>query len=1043
MSGSLLRGNGLFCERTNPHRSLLLLRTLRPQQALCTSSFPWGGASPKLAPSSAMPAALLRPNALHEESEHEGGNENAFFSDGHAYLRQNGNNGQHHHQNGHMPHLNGRNGVTNDWSFNKILNHEAKITQLKEDLLRVKEADLPYKSFPSTAEASRTSAEMEEIKLWPTVSFSGVVGADPEAERELHEAIQQGKTFYDLSPMWKERLYHIQKETELHNVDREIRRFSKFLSLDKPLHLGGDVQGGKLMRHWFTPLRNAIAEEQDKLRNGTSKAKGRLVFGPFLLLLPPEHLALLTVNSVLSAMLANADNPEKINVPVTGLCTNLGTTIQLEVARMRLTQETDWKPPKQLQGSKAMSNIHRHAKSSLEDTEWEPSIRTQIGAFLLQCLLETATIPAAKPPSETDPKSWRASLFSVYKQFEGMRSWPVDGQDAPMEKAFGYKLARRGVQNVGVLEPNPGIWDILETSDLARALYEYRNLPMLVPPRDWRQPGGGAYLSNPAQVFIMRTKGSKQQSRVLFNASLDSVYQGLNALGSTPWCINQSVFEVIDEAWRKGGDVADIPSRHNEILPPPPDDWETNKDSMDSYAKLRRRILRDNANLHSLRCDTTLKLQVARDFLDKVFYFPHNLDFRGRTYPIPPHLNHVGQDLCRGLLTFAQKKPLGNDGLKWLKIHISNVYGNDKVPFHAREAFTEEHIQDIIDSAENPLGGKRWWVAADKPWQCLAACIEFTNAMRYPEGATAYPCSLPIHQDGSCNGLQHYAALGGDELGAKQVNLSPSDGPQDVYSGVLELVKQRIEADVAKGDNEIAKRLHGMVDRKVIKQTVMTSVYGVTQIGARQQIENALKDKKFLSDDELFACSRYLTVLTFASLKEMFSNAKSIMTWLGDCARTVAREGDPVRWTTPLGLPVVQPYRKISAKKRVYTVLQVMMLTDDLESLPVSVQKQRTAFPPNYVHSLDSTHMIMTALACNKAGLTFASVHDSFWTHPCTVDEMSLLLREKFVELHSQPLLENLLDELKRNHPKASFPPLPSRGAFDLHKVLESKYFFQ
>lgn len=31
--------------------------------------------------------------------------------------------------------------------------------------------------------------------------------------------------------------------------------------------------------------------------------------------------------------------------------------------------------------------------------------------------------------------------------------------------------------------------------------------------------------------------------------------------------------------------------------------------------------------------------------------------------------------------------------------------------------------------------------------------------------------------------------------------------------------------------------------RKVVKQTVMTSVYGVTFIGARQQIENRLKEK--------------------------------------------------------------------------------------------------------------------------------------------------------------------------------------------------------
>lgn len=46
---------------------------------------------------------------------------------------------------------------------------------------------------------------------------------------------------------------------------------------------------------------------------------------------------------------------------------------------------------------------------------------------------------------------------------------------------------------------------------------------------------------------------------------------------------------------------------------------------------------------------------------------------------------------------------------------------------------------------------------------------------------STYMSHLPVHMDGSCNGLQHYAALGRDEAGGKAVNLLPSDKPQDVY----------------------------------------------------------------------------------------------------------------------------------------------------------------------------------------------------------------------------------------------------------------------
>jgi len=51
-----------------------------------------------------------------------------------------------------------------------------------------------------------------------------------------------------------------------------------------------------------------------------------------------------------------------------------------------------------------------------------------------------------------------------------------------------------------------------------------------------------------------------------------------------------------------------------------------------------------------------------------------------------------------------------------------------------------------------------------------------------------------------------------------------------VYSGVVALVNKRIEKDAEAGD-PVAQILLGKVDRKVIKQTVMTSVYGVTFIG--------------------------------------------------------------------------------------------------------------------------------------------------------------------------------------------------------------------
>jgi DNA-directed RNA polymerase len=191
----------------------------------------------------------------------------------------------------------------------------------------------------------------------------------------------------------------------------------------------------------------------------------------------------------------------------------------------------------------------------------------------------------------------------------------------------------------------------------------------------------------------------------------------------------------------------------------------------------------------------------------------------------------------------------------------------------------------------------------------------------------------------------------------------------------------------------------------------------------------------------MYRVSVYSARAALECLHAMFHSAKHIMAWLSEAARLVADADRSMAWTTPLGLPVVQPYRK-RTRHSVRTVLQRLVLEATHEASPVLAGRQRTAFPPNFIHSVDSTHMMLTALRCREAGLAFAGVHDSFWTHAGSVGEMSATLRDAFVELHGAPLLERLRDELAAEHPDIEFPPLPPRGELDLEEVRAATYFF-
>jgi DNA-directed RNA polymerase len=106
------------------------------------------------------------------------------------------------------------------------------------------------------------------------------------------------------------------------------------------------------------------------------------------------------------------------------------------------------------------------------------------------------------------------------------------------------------------------------------------------------------------------------------------------------------------------------------------------------------------------------------------------------------------------------------------------------------------HKNVVFKTVSYTPQGNGWWKTSDEPWQTLAACKEVVAALRCEDGPENHVSHFPVHQDGSCNGLQHYAALGRDPQGAYSVNLAPADEPQDVYSDVAALVSMDFSGDV-------------------------------------------------------------------------------------------------------------------------------------------------------------------------------------------------------------------------------------------------------
>nr|KAF6481573.1 RNA polymerase mitochondrial [Molossus molossus] len=583
--------------------------------------------------------------------------------------------------------------------------------------------------------------------------------------------------------------------------------------------------------------------------------------------------------------------------------------------------------------------------------------------------------------------------------------------------------------------------------------------PLLCPPLPWTSPHSGAFLLSPTKL-MRSVEGTTQHQRLLESCPPTELHGALDALtqlGNCAWRVNGRVLDLVLTLFNaKGCPQLGVPAPASEAPRPPQCRLPTSA-SPERKAELRRelaRCLKVAREMHSLRTDALYRLSLAQHLRHRIFWLPHNMDFRGRTYPCPPHFNHLGSDLARALLEFAQGRPLGPHGLDWLKIHLVNLTGLKKrESLQARLAFADEVMKDILDSADQPMMGRKWWMEADEPWQALACCMEIAQAVRAPNPA-AYVSHFPVHQDGSCNGLQHYAALGRDSVGAASVNLVPSDVPQDVYSSVAAQVEVFRKQDAERGV-QVAQVLEGFISRKVVKQTVMTVVYGVTRYGGRLQIEKRLRELSSFPQEFVWQASHYLVRQVFNSLQEMFSGTRAIQRWLAESARLIARTGLAVEWVTPLGIPIIQPYHHDS-KVSINGGIQSLTFSNNGDtSQKPNTLKQKNGFPPNFIHSLDSSHMMLTALHCYRKGLTFVSVHDCFWTHAADVPIMNQVCREQFIRLHSQPILHDLsrfLVERFCSGPKSTnvrvtrlldmLLSVPKTGTFNLEQVKHSTYFF-
>lgn len=599
------------------------------------------------------------------------------------------------------------------------------------------------------------------------------------------------------------------------------------------------------------------------------------------------------------------------------------------------------------------------------------------------------------------------------------------------------------------LRPTQEILDWLEAAHEKSELMSPFYMPMKEKPNDWHGLYGGGYRTSEIRKKPLVKLDARSDYARLAKADLSRVYEAVNVLQGTRWRVNAPVLAVVRHFWDQGIAVGDMVSREDLPIPPRPPDYKTNRDAQFAWRRRAAMTHQRNNQFRSHRLQVARMLFMAEELGDSTFYYPYQLDFRGRFYCVPYFLQPQGMGLARGLLEFAEGKPIipGSAGEMWFKIHGANSFGVDKVSFTDRLAWVEENRKEILACAKDPLTNTMW-SGADKPWEFLAWCLEYDSYLKSP---TSFVSRIPVQVDGSNNGLQIYAMLLRDKSTAVATNViggTTSLKPRDIYQDVADDLTGTLSESDHPSAAKWLKITGGKIPRTACKRAVMTLPYGATRFACRRYVHEWWDEQvkggkmKYGAIDPWFDTS-FLATALWDSIERIVIAPRRAMTWL---RKVAALMGDnPLVWTAPNGFVVSQAYARTQASDlTIYTSGKKMRLQIQVPTDELSPRSQANGFAPNFVHSLDAAILSEVVLRGAEAGIEdWFAVHDAFGTHAANVEKMHEIIRRVYSDIFSIDLLMKLRDELQRRAPEGvTLPDPPSTGDFGPEEVLDAPYIF-
>jgi DNA-directed RNA polymerase len=596
--------------------------------------------------------------------------------------------------------------------------------------------------------------------------------------------------------------------------------------------------------------------------------------------------------------------------------------------------------------------------------------------------------------------------------------------DNPQDLPFFVSPERVGDETYVYLIPVQSLQDKVHQDYEEITRYLIQKEPMTVKPFPWSKGIHGGYLTN----MMIKRENIVKGHQLEKSEPSQLVYDFINNLQGVGYKVNPFTLEVMNTLEGMGVEIGKFI----------PESALLKREIKDKETGEVIRTWKKSFLTGQLSYRTTQVILTANKWSDSPeFYIPWSFDFRGRVYPSVSYLNPQGTDLDKSLLMFSKGEPITEDGVKWLKIHISTTYGKDgldKKSLTDRVKWVDDNIDLITQISEDPIGTLDLWKDAGEPWSFLSSCKEYVDVV-----INGHDTHLMVATDATCSGLQILSGLSLDRNSGKLVNVVPSPTLQDAYTAVADSAKEFL---LGEGREDLVEVMNQVGPRSIAKKVVMTVPYNAsirTNIG---QVKEVLKEKKVELDWEDIGLIG--TSIGQHGMKSVVPGPMEVREWLSNSVTsyfsTKDEEGNTpknITWVTPSGFKVVQENFKpevlviegtLQGKRNQMKV--TIGHTDE-----VLTRGHRTSFSPNLIHSLDGSLLHLTF---QKVGYDFSVIHDSVLTNANHMTEAVTGLKETYSKMFDGRKYLNYIKETLNSE-----IPLPEfENTFDSSEVMDSEFFF-